>query len=586
MHRDYLTEFPICSDLLPPKLKELLTPVGNSASEMVDISCRVSPLPDSEESEHIHMLMAVVPESHQENLSLLREVQDHVVAFSTPVIAHKGCISDYAPSVSNFEYLVASCGDGSAYTYNLAEKVWMALGLTPRLLGNQEQKIVYDHLSLPAFGVAEGEVSSEFHFTASRNIQWRMLNEYLRSYLWLRGCVGVRSFYYRQILPDGPKLRQLMGGESQVILGTDEDWFLVDIREHEGHLLLQVWAAVVAISCERCTKPSADGLEWPGIVGPVTRASARSRGAGSIVLLDDKFLERYEQNSHYSSEPFQYFGQWSCAPAYRGQWSFTECVRVGRNVIKVPLRELYKPKPEREILHAHAFALSPDDAQRLGLDGEHIVNKTQRLLEQILSLGDNLSNLGRTIGIDKPATEWVGFSRDKLAYEGWSAYGQLGRLAQVAPLQMTQSEFLGRCKRLHEIWQRVPDGLLRKVLLAAGVPTDEAKHLKSLKLLQVLLNVVQGLDIRHEAADAFVSAVQPEGWANKNIELAPLFLNNDLRIADAHEAVGQCLATLETMGFEIASVAMGYGHALDFVFDGVIQAFESINRPLTRLLNR
>ena len=67
------------------------------------------------------------------------------------------------------------------------------------------------------------------------------------------------------------------------------------------------------------------------------------------VYLDDQFLNRYEQNSHFDTTPVKIYGQWDCSPSYRGQWSFTDCVRVGRNLIKVPMRELYKPKPDREI---------------------------------------------------------------------------------------------------------------------------------------------------------------------------------------------------------------------------------------------
>ena len=68
--------------------------------------------------------------------------------------------------------------------------------------------------------------------------------------------------------------------------------------------------------------------------------------------------------------------------------------------------------------------------------------------------------------------------------------------------------------------------------------------------------------------------------------MAPLFLTNDLRIADAHDAFGKELATLQTLGFDTATVSQGYGRALDFVFDGVIGSFEAVNGPIKRLLER
>lgn len=61
--------------------------------------------------------------------------------------------------------------------------------------------------------------------------------------------------------------------------------------------------------------------------------------------------------------------------------------------------------------------------------------------------------------------------------------------------------------------------------------------------------------------------------------LAVLFLNNDLRIADTHQAVDQCVRTFQNMGFETASLNQGYGRALDFVFEGGIESLQAINTP-------
>ncbi|SFF08584.1 hypothetical protein [Paracidovorax wautersii] len=584
MNRDFLAEFPIPSHLLPAKLQALLTPVGLIPTEMVEVSSRFDSDPAVKPREYAYMAMAVVPEGAAADcLSNLRGTV--LVAESKPVLREKGNVENFAPCLAGQDYIVASWGSGSSYTYNLAEKVWMALGLVPRCLGNTEQRLAYDDLSLPSFDVADGDVSAEFHWEASRNIRWRMRNDYLRRYLWLRGAVGVRCFYYQGTVEDRAEIRGLMGGKAHVCIGARDSWFEVDIREHDGRLVLQVWAAVVAVACERSAEPSAEGLVWPGIADPVTSDRANAWLASPTVYLDDRFLERYEQNLYYGSLPL-YYGQWLCNPSYRGQWAFSDCRRAGRNIIEVPLREIYKPKPDSEILHAHAFAITPEEAQARGLDGEHVANKTHRLLQQLLDLGDNLSKLGHVAGIEKSPADWVGFDRAKLDYYGWTAYGQLGRLAQVAPLQMTQQAFLSRCKSLHEIWQRIPDGLLRQLLHAAGVPKDPSKGLKSLKLLEALLNVTQRMGAQQERVDSLLSKEAPEGWSERNPNMAPLFLNNDLRIADAHEAVSEAIKTLEKMGFEVASLKAGYGLALDFVFDGVIRAFESVNQALGSLLSR
>lgn len=97
-----------------------------------------------------------------------------------------GSLSGYLPSISGYDYVVAAWGDGSTYAYNLAEKVWMALGLTPRCEGNDQQRIVYDDLREPVFAVAEGEISSSHCWVLQKNVTWRMSNEFFDD---ISGCV-------------------------------------------------------------------------------------------------------------------------------------------------------------------------------------------------------------------------------------------------------------------------------------------------------------------------------------------------------------------------------------------------------------
>jgi hypothetical protein len=532
------------------------------------------------------MLMAAVADEGDGGPPALSDGGHGVVAFSVPILDRKGASKAFTPSISGHDYIVASWGNGSFYTYNLAEKVWMALGLTPRCIGNEQQRLIYDDLALPEFGIAEGEVSGEYYWQSSRNISWVMSNEYLRKYLWMRGAQGVRVFYYAALLQDQPALRALMAGESHRDIGGNDRWFLLSIQEHKGGLLIQVWATVEAVSCELCAEQTADGLMWPGIVGPITHDIANAMICNTSVYLDDRFLERYEQNRFYDSQPIKLYDSWHCSPSYLGQWGFSDCMRVGRNLIQIPLRELYKPKPDREILHAHSFALDPAVVTQFNHTEEHIVSKTDRLLEQLLELGDNLSALGAAVGIEKPAVELFKLSREEITANGWIRYPQLCRLAQVAPLEMTQQAFLARCKTLHEVWQGIPDGFLKRLLEKAGIPLAATEKLRSLKLLQALLNIAERLDANEERRDTYRSDSEPDDWAAMNAKFAPLFIANDLRIADAHETIGERMQKLQELGFDSASLHRGYGRALDFVMDGVICAFAAINEPLGRILKR
>ncbi|MBS0316011.1 MAG: hypothetical protein JSR49_02675 [Proteobacteria bacterium] len=583
---DYLAEFPIPVHVMPPRLRGLLEPVGLSPSQVVEVAAMQESDPHGQQAEHLHLLMAVVPGLDDGLIEVLSEAGDGVVEFSVPTGDVRGCSTDFSPSVSGYDYIVAAWGDGSFYTFNLAEKVWMTLGLTPRCVGNDQQRLVYDDLGLPEFGVGEGEVSSDYYWNLKRAVSWRMSNEYLRRYLWLRGARGVRVFYYSAQLQDVPEVRAIMGGETHVSLKPAEGvaWYELDIREHEGGLLVQLWASVEAVMPELCPEQTAEGVLWPGDAQPMTHARANALVGHDPVYLDDRFLQKYEQSTFYDTTPTFIGGQWYCSPSYRGQWSFTECRRVGRNLIRVPMRELYKPKPDREIVHARAFAVDPTDLAHADLNEEHVVAKVQRLLDVLLRLGDGLSALGTAVGLNKSAVELTGFDRAEVVANGWMAYPTLSRLAQVASLDMSQQMFLARCKSLHEVWQRVPNGYLKSLLERAGCPRAAVKDLASLKLLQALLNVIERLNAHEEASDAFASGTEPEGWSDRSEAMAPLFLNNDLRIADAHETMEKCLATLQRLGFDTANVNAGYGRALDFVMDGVIDALGTVAAAIGKLL--
>jgi hypothetical protein len=203
-----------------------------------------------------------------------------------------------------------------------------------------------------------------------------------------------------------------------------------------------------------------------------------------------------------------------------------------------------------------------------------------------MNIGDGLSMLGDSFGLMISAEELTGFSRKEIDDNGWLNYPALSRLAQVAPLDMTQQMFLTRCKSVHELLQKIPNGYLKSLLVKAGCPRGKIMGLGSLKLIQSLLNILESLNEQHETIDAFASVNEPECWKESNDGLASLFLNNDLRIADAHDALEKCIFTLQELGFDTANLSTGYGKALDFVMDGVINAVNAIGTELDKFLRR
>lgn len=123
MSFDYLSAFPIPVHVMPPRLRGLLEPVALSSSQFVEVASMQESDPYGEQAEHLHLLMAVVPGLDDEPIEVLSEAGGGVVEYSVPVGDKRGCSADFSPSISGHDYIVAAWGDGSFYTFNLAEKV-------------------------------------------------------------------------------------------------------------------------------------------------------------------------------------------------------------------------------------------------------------------------------------------------------------------------------------------------------------------------------------------------------------------------------------------------------------------------------
>lgn len=586
MFPNYIQDLPLPEDSISPKLRELLTPVGLDQFEFPEVSSRYEHDQYGPQYEYIHMLMALTDGSETLSVGTFREASEGVVSYSTPCVDECGGLTDLEPSVSGHDYIVASHGSGLFFTYNLAEKVWMTLGLSLRCIGGDEQKVIFDDLELPEFGIAEGEISSSYYYKSSRNVSWRMSNEYLRKYLWMRGKHGARVFFYESYIAETLEIKALLGQNKHINFEPENGWYNLCIQRANNKILVQLWAVVCAVSPKKCRIQSAESLVWPGVNEAMDHQRANALVDPTVIYLDDRFLERYEQNSFYDTTPFYAYDRWTCNPSYSGQWSFTDCQRVGRNLVMVRLRELYKGKPDREIVWAHSHVIRPERVDQTNLTEEHIVAKVQRLLDALLNLVDGLAWLSEEIsGNSILSEELIGISRSELKANGWLSYPKLSRLAQVAPLNMREQTFLSRCKEVHELWQKIPNGIIRRVIDNSGHEKKKYKDFGSLRLLQLLTNVLERLNVNLETTSNFDAGCDEIELSERNGKLSAMFLTADLRNADAHTG-GAVSKTLSDMNFDISQTNSGYGRALDHVFDQNISSFTHIAAEISTLRAR
>lgn len=586
---DYKNEFPLPFNELPETLQKLLTIESlDSSTKQIAVSTRFSKNQYQDNYEYLHMMMVCVPESHLKDLTTLDvSDSDGVVRYSTPRCEEKGGLYPISLKASGYDYIVASWGNGAHYSFSLAEKVWMTLGLSPRAHGNEEQKITYDDLSKPVLGVAMGDIATEHYYDLQKSVHWTIRNDYLRKYLWMIGCYGVRSFYYKAYIEDSPAVRALLAGQDFYNSTIGNGWADICLRENQGRLLLQVHASVIAVTPDLCAEQDINGFVWPDDVAPLSQIDATSVFNEKYIYVDDRFLEKYEKNKIYDAVPFKIDNQYSSCPSYKGKWAFNSCRRIGRNLLRLSLYELYKGVPVQEIQHVNKFAIPESEAIAKGMEGEHIVEKSERLLNSLILLGENLSELLKiTTGSEISPVDILTFDRESYTNEGFGDFPIFQRLAQVAPWEMYEQDFLARCKTLNEVINRIKSGCLKKVLIGLGVENTQIKDLKILKLLQALLNVTQYFNEQCESIQTLPKLDESVNIKAENVSLATLFITNDLRNAESHESIEEHLKHLERGGFEISSVSDGYGNALDFILDGVNTSFDEINSNIRILLDR
>lgn len=95
------------------------------------------------------------------------------------------------------------------------------------------------------------------------------------------------------------------------------------------------------------------GLAWPGIDKPVTNSVARGLGTSDYIYVNDAVLANFEGRPEFIIHPE------SGLVSHGTQWSVGNCIRIGRDLIRLELKKLYEQAPPEIIRHWHDFAVAP-----------------------------------------------------------------------------------------------------------------------------------------------------------------------------------------------------------------------------------
>lgn len=575
---NYIDNLPLPNHLIPSRLKELLSPIDDSPLNNIEVACAYNTTFSSVPSSEIFcdMTTITVPLDKIDNLPLLC-LNNGVVSTGPDNDSEGMCDGNY--TIGGYYSLISSWGNGSFFTYNLSDRFWMTLGLTPRC--HNDDKISWDDISNDETDIAFGELSTEYSYEYKRSISWKIRNDYLRKYLWHLGHAAVRVFYYEQNFPRTKELERIIGKNGYFKDINNNNWYDFRLFVHQDFpdkICLQVDASVVVALPELCPEKTLEDIIWPDLHRSITRYQARTMSFSDRAYFSDNLLKYFENKKDYTIVPTSGYIR------YKDIWAFRDCTRVKRNYISMPYCKIFEGMDVRTIITLRRFAVSKKEVDTAE-DCENIAAKTVRFKNAFLLFGDNLSKL---LYILTPknilAENIIRMSKKDLEYKGWYSNERLFKMAKVAPLNMTQDDFLSRCKTVNELFNQIPIGPLREIVLSTGINSDDIKNFKSIKLLHGIKNILDYLVSNHLKVSDFKGYPEELKWAEENPSTLVLFVFNDLRQIDAHDKSDNPLNEIKKLGFDISICRQGYGKVLDFMYDCIIDSLHDFNQQCKYLL--
>jgi hypothetical protein len=449
----------------------------------------------------------------------------------------------------------------------------MTYGLVPRaLIGGT---VNWDDPQTPRHNIVSVTAPSVWEFPLSSHAYVSISKDYLQDYLTLRQMVLVQVYWEIRWSEIDPEIAERLKDDEGINIDFPNRRLQLGRRVGDrGIVFAQVWGARV-VATPGALPITADplddeGLAWPGFDKPITNSVASGLGVVDCVYIDDAVLGAYEGHQEFRVHPE------SGSVSYGTQWSVGFCDRVGRNLIRLELKKLYEGSRAEVIRHWHKFAVMPLSANALfaARHERNIATRAERVTYATVSLGEALSKLAGTFGLEILPEEFVGLRRRALDYNGWWTFEVTEPTARHVPLALTADSFLDRCMNLEKLAiEGLREGNLRRILLAMHAPAEDIADFRSLKLLDRIVCLAQVAD----AAGLSLKNYGPQLWARLTKEgttpvkpIEHLFALHDVRILKAHKASdrGKRLQDeLERFDIRAGEEAAGYGKILDKIYD-------------------
>jgi hypothetical protein len=359
-----------------------------------------------------------------------------------------------------------------------------------------------------------------------------------------------------------------------------ELWFMPTKRD-PANQVSQMWACtlLLAPSGMPISDPPEIEFEWPDRASPI-----KGTGIGisfdhfELAYVRDEVLSEYKNRDEFDIPPEEGF------VAYDDRWAVSFCNRFGRNHIELELRKLYEGAPDDVIKHFNRFAVKAAIAEkdREMFGSRHIGIRARDLIHSFLRLTATLSQLSDEVGVPFTQEEIGQLSSAEIDYRGWWKLVSLKSLGHVVPTTLVLSEFLNRCKEVFELLENLRPISLRQILIRLGIKKEDIAEFAGLKLLATIcqlaiLSSESGFDLVSDCTQILAS------WNTAQVvpQFRPLFALNTLRNAEAHKlsesTTKKFSEALETFGIDEAQCRVGWGRALDLIYDETTSSLNAID---------
>lgn len=400
----------------------------------------------------------------------------------------------------------------------------------------------------------------------------------------------VQVYYVERAGPLTEELRRILEHEDMVEVRLRGRLLSLRRRHDEPDLpiLAQVWGVRHLMTPGHA--PISAGrweygqLDWPDI-GPITDDTARRLGLSAVAYVRDDVLDAYEGRREFIVHPE------SGSVSYGGQWSVGRTYRIGRDLIAMDIKKLYEGTPPETVRHWHTHAVAPPSGARGPDDGPNVGTRARRIVQGLTDLGEALAHLASPVlGQSLRGKDITGLDRTDLNYQGWWRAKHVEPIGRHIPLALDQVAFLARCNDLYKL---VAEGLgeawLRRLLVALGIPPDDIKSYRSLKLLDLLIRLADLAERSGLCLDDGPELLARLPGAPVTSPLASLFALTSLRQLADHRmdtsTQRKLDEALKTFDLDPAAYVGGWGAALDVVYDSIGATLETAAATLASAIS-